>query len=270
MCVKPRSYDRGFFERSKMNRYDEIIKELNENRENIYFIHYSCQSLSDDNEGYSPRITSIAILHMNSSQMHSFSIHLIAEEMHINRDKIFELYDSIESQMLAQYFSFIDSKKENAVWIHWNMSNVNYGFEALEHRYKVLTSKEPIHIAEYLKYNLSNIIKKKYGSSYAKDPKMLNLMLLNGDKDQHFLSGDEEVRAFKAKEFVKLHSSTMCKVYFFKDIFIKLRLNKIRTENNQLKYKINELYQNPIVQIISIVGVVSTIISLLITFFNNK
>ncbi len=68
------------------------------------------------------------------------------------------------------------------------------------------------------KYNLSNIIKKKYGPKYANDPKMLNLMILNGEKDRFFLSGEEEVTAFKAKEFVKLHNSTMCKVYFFKDI----------------------------------------------------
>ncbi len=37
-----------------------LMKLLNENGNKIYFIHYSCQNLSDDNEGYSPRITSIA------------------------------------------------------------------------------------------------------------------------------------------------------------------------------------------------------------------
>jgi hypothetical protein len=167
--------------------------------------------------------------------------------------------------MLEKYFEFIDSRKENSIWVHWNMSNVNYGFEVLEHRYKVLTGKEPIHIDEISKYNLSNIIKKKYGSSYAKDPKMLNLMLLNDEKDRNFLNGEEEVRAFKAKEFVKLHNSTMCKVYFFKDVYIKLNLNKLRTENNQFKYKLNQLYQNPILQIISILGIVGSIASLIYT-----
>lgn len=66
---------------SKAN--NATIRELNENDEDIYFIHYSCQNLSDDNEGYSPRITSIAVLHMISDQMYSFSMHLIAEELKI-------------------------------------------------------------------------------------------------------------------------------------------------------------------------------------------
>ena len=252
-----------------MNSYEKIVKNISENRHKVYFIHYSCQNLSDDNEGYSPRITSIAILHMDSSQMHSFSVHLVAEEMHISREKIFESYDSIESQMLEKYFEFIKSRKENTIWVHWNMSNVNYGFEVLEHRYKVLTGNEPIHIDENYKHNLSNLIKKRYGPLYAKDPKMLSLMLLNGQKDQHFLSGNEEVTAFKAKEFVKLHNSTMCKVYFFKDVYIKLKLGKLKTDNNQFKYKLNELYQNPIVQIISIIGVIGTIFSLIYTFLKQ-
>jgi len=180
--------------------------------------------------------------------------------MGVSRDNIIESYDKIESQMLERYFSFIESRQDNSIWIHWNMSNINYGFEVLEHRYKVLTHIEPIHINENSKYNLSNIIKKKHGPKYAKDPKMLNLMLLNGEKDRFFLNGEEEVTAFKAKEFVKLHNSTMCKVYFFNEVYIKLANNKLRTETNQFRYKVSLLYQNPIVQIISIIGILWSII----------
>ncbi len=68
--------------------------------------------------------------------------------MSISRENIFESYDKIESQMLERYFIFIKSRKDESIWIHWNMSNINYGFEVLEHRYKVLTAKEPIHIDE--------------------------------------------------------------------------------------------------------------------------
>lgn len=46
-----------------MKEYKQIIKKLKTDEDKIYFIHYSCQSLSDNNEGYSPRITSIAVLH---------------------------------------------------------------------------------------------------------------------------------------------------------------------------------------------------------------
>jgi hypothetical protein len=252
-----------------MKAYKKIIERLKNERQKIYFIHYSCQSLSDDNEGYSPRITSIAVLHMLSSQMHSFSIHLKAEEMGIARNDIFNNYGVLEMKMLEDFFDFIQKHTENSIWIHWNMTNINYGFEALEHRYKILTKKEPTHVDENNKINISNLFKKRYGSNYAKDPKMLNLMELNGGRDRLFLTGDEEVTAFKAKEFVKLHNSTMCKTYFFREAYGKMIGNKLRTETNQFRYRVTKLYENPIVQILGIIGIIGTIVSLVLLFFNS-
>jgi len=249
-----------------MSSEDKISK-LNENSNHIYFIHYSCENLNDANEGYSPRITSIAVLHMESNQMSSFSMHLIAEEIHIARDQIAGKYNDIEKIMLERFFEFSKSKCEHAIWIHWNMSNINFGFETLEHRYRVLTDKEPYHIGEERRFNLSGLITGKYGSNYAKDPKMINLMEMNGGKHRDFLTGAEEVTAFKANEFVKMHNSTMCKVNFFKSVFQKLTANKLRTATNQFRYKANELYQNPAVQILGIIGILGTIISLIIMLF---
>lgn len=246
-----------------MSKNDRIF-ELSENSNNIYFIHYSCENLNDANEGYSPRITSIAVLHMESNQMSSFSMHLIAEEMHIPRDQISGKYNDIEKIMLERFFGFAESKGSLAIWVHWNMSNINFGFETLEHRYRVLSGIEPYHIGEERRFNLSGLISRKYGSNYAKDPKMINLMELNGGKHRDFLTGAEEVTSFKANEFVKMHNSTMCKVNFFKAVFQKLITNKLRTETNQFRYKANELYQNPVVQILGILGILGTIISLIV------
>lgn len=243
----------------------DLFKKIFENRAKTFFIHYSCQSLSDDNEGYSPRITSIAVLHLDSSQMLSFSMHLVAEELGISRQDIGTHYDEIESEMLKKFSVFVSRNLEGTYWVHWNMTNINYGFEALEHRARILTGATMPHIAELDRFNISNLLKKKYGSGYADDPKLLNLMELNGGKDRNFLSGEEEVRAYKANEFVKLHNSTMCKVYFFREVFNKARNNKLRTKTNQFRYKVNELYQNPIIQILAIIGVVGTLIGLILS-----
>ena len=89
-------------------------------------------------------------------------------------------------------------------------------------------------------------------------------MELNGGKHRNFLTGPEEVAAYKLNEFVKMHNSTMCKVYFFRSVFDKLKKNKLKTETNKLKYKINELYQHPAIQLLGILGILGTIISLLI------
>jgi len=203
---------------------------------------------------------------MISDQMNSFSMHLVAEELGIQREEIFDKYDQIEKIMLRRFFEFAKERDEKSIWFHWNMTNINFGFEALEHRYRVLTKDEPFHIPENDKYNISQLVSGKYGDNYAQNPKMLNLMLLNGGRNRNFLTGEEEVRAYKAKEFIKLHNSTMCKVYFFKSVFHQLAAKKLRTETNGFKYKINELYQNPIVQIMGIIGVLGSLVSLIFAF----
>jgi hypothetical protein len=202
--------------------------------------------------------------------MNSFSMHLSAEELEIPRTDIANNYNQIETNMLSKFVDFINHNIDSTYWIHWNMTNINYGFEALEHRYKILTKNEMPHIPELNRFNLSNLLKKKYGAKYAEDPKLLNLMELNGGKDRNFLSGEEEVRAYKANEFVKLHNSTMCKVYFFREVFNRANNNKLRTKTNQFRYKVNELYQNPVIQIIAIIGVFGTIIGLVLSLFKGK
>ena len=66
----------------------ETLRKLRENEQSLFIVHYSCQNLNDNNENYSPRITSIAVLHVGSSTMHSFSIHLVAEIKQIPREEI--------------------------------------------------------------------------------------------------------------------------------------------------------------------------------------
>lgn len=39
------------------------IKFLSKNKHDLLIIHYSCENLNDNNQGYSPRITSIAVFH---------------------------------------------------------------------------------------------------------------------------------------------------------------------------------------------------------------
>jgi hypothetical protein len=48
------------------------FKKISKNPERYYIIHYSCQSLYDDNEGLSPRIASIVVMHggLNSEVHH--------------------------------------------------------------------------------------------------------------------------------------------------------------------------------------------------------
>ena len=113
------------------------MKELKERPENFYVIHYSCESLYDENEALSPKITSIAVTHYATEQTVSFSTHAIAEELHIAREQVREKFDEIEKKLLTDFYDFVRDRRDKH-WVHWNMRNLTFGFEHLEHRYRVL------------------------------------------------------------------------------------------------------------------------------------
>ncbi len=190
--------------------------------------------------------------------MHSFSIHLIAEEKHVERDKIESHYDSLEGEMLGRFYAFV-SDNPDARWIHWNMSNINYGFETLSHRYRVLTGKEAPRIPDSRRYNLSTLIMAKYGSDCVDDPKMAKLMDLNGGKHRDFLSGADEVKAFQDKEFIKLHKSTMSKTYWFQKMYLRLLDNSIKTQRSNWKAKANRALESLPAKMLGFIAVLFTV-----------
>ena len=156
-----------------------FLKEIKANPENFYIIHYSCQSLYDDNDALSPRITSIAITHYATEQTVSFSTHSIAEELHIQREYVKDKFDEVEYKLLQDFYTFIRDRRDKH-WIHWNMRNLTYGFEHLEHRYRVLGGKDAPIIPVERRVNLNDVLSDRYGGGYASHPKMKSLMDLNG------------------------------------------------------------------------------------------
>lgn len=243
----------------------ETLKHLKQNENLVHIIHYSCENLNDNNDNYSPRITSIAVIHLSSYTTHSFSMHLIAEEVGIDRAEIDSKYNEIEKQMLQEFYEFVKNHPD-ALWIHWNMSNINYGFEALAHRYKVLTKERAPEIRDIHKYNLSYMILQVYGKDCVDHPRMPNLMKLNGGIHRDVLQGDEEVQAFKNKEYVKLHNSTLAKAGWFANMYVYLQKRKIKTTRTDWLNKISRFVEHPYIKLISFIAVVYTLIDLTIKF----
>ncbi|WP_222183196.1 hypothetical protein [Geminicoccus harenae] len=172
-----------------MARDIQFWEKIRKNPERFYIIHYSSQSLFDAEAGaLSPRITSVVVRHYQSGQTVSFATHTVAEYLGIGLDEIESRYDEIERELLTQFYSFVMDRREK-FWIHWNMRNVTFGFEHLEHRYRVLTKKEPPNIPIEVRVNLNDALKQRFGSDYAPDPRMPSLMKLNGSLVQGFLSG---------------------------------------------------------------------------------
>lgn len=219
-----------------------FIKEVKKNPQNFYLIHYSCQSLYDDNEALSPRITSIAISHYANGQVVSFSTHAIAEELHISRDDVITKFDEIELELLSSYYEFVRDRRDK-YWVHWNMRNLTYGFEHLEHRYRALGGRNASIIPVERRLNLNDLISDRYGPRYAGHPKLKTLMELNGGIPRHFLEGKEEIAAFENKEFIRMHSSTLTKIGFFSSAMNKLVRGKLHTASRGFGVMLDRIFE---------------------------
>lgn len=236
----------------------EFIKELKAHPENFYIIHYSCQSLYDDNEGLSPRITSIAVTHYATQQTVSFSTHAIAEEIGICRDDVRGRFDEVERELLSSFYTFIRDRRDK-YWVHWNMRNLTFGFEHLEHRYRALGVKDAPVIPVERRINLNDLLCDRFGADYAPHPKLKSLMELNGGIHRHFLTGEEEVQSFQNNDFIRMHNSTLSKVGFLHSVMRKLVGGKLHTASRGYGVALDKLFESRMAKAVGLIGTVVTI-----------
>lgn len=193
----------------KWKRAKGQLEEIFQTPDSTVVVHYSCESFYDRTDPHSPRITSIAARNLDSGQTRSFSTHLVAERRGL-LDHIEDHYDDLEREMLIDFFEYM-RVNQHCRWLHWNMRDANFGFEALENRLSAL-GQLPFHLDERNRFDLSRILIGIYGVGYVGHPRLEKLLELNHITPLDFLPGAQEAAAFVAKEFVKLHQSTLRKV----------------------------------------------------------
>jgi len=231
-----------------------FFKEIKKHADRFYLIHYSSERLFDEAEGaLSPRITSIVVMHYQSGQIQSFALHAVAETLNIPREQVSDRYDDIERELLTRFFDFIRDRRQS-YWIHWNMRSLVFGFEHLEHRYRILTGHEAPIIPIEVRLNLNDIFKARYGPEYSPDPKLKNLMALQGDMPKQFMEGAEESEAFRRMEFIRMNASTISKVQFFKHAINLALRGKLKTAGNKLINRIDKLLESRPARVAAFVG----------------
>lgn len=176
----------------------------------VFAIHYACESFYSSPQGGSPRVAAIAVCNLYSRSSFSFSIDRTAERLGIHLDDIPCHYPLIEKQMLHDCFQFV-STKSGVTWLHWNMRDSYFGFQALEHRFRVFGGK-PHHIPETSKVDLSLTLTEIYGDSYIADPKLEQIATRNSLSMQDFLSGQAEAAAFEKYNLNDINRSALRKV----------------------------------------------------------
>lgn len=208
----------------------KAFEELDNHRDKYIILHYSCESFYDIKDGRTPRVTSIAARNFTTGQTSSFSIHKSAEQLRVPLSYINQQYDALERHMLDEYFDFIKSRHGYS-FIHWNMRDINYGFQAIEHRYKVLGG-EHFTVDDLRKFDLARALINQFGPGYAphgKSGRLHSLMEINHITARDALTGQQEADAFDAGEYVKLHQSTLRKVDVMSNILERVLDGSIKT-----------------------------------------
>lgn len=229
----------------KKNQAEKIIQTVRNNPSRSMIIHYSRQNLNDNESGIAtPRIVAILIKSLDGKESHCFSINHEAEKAKVALDNLADYYDQLEERLLRSFNSFVIDHNECS-WLHWDMNEVHFGFEAIEHRYRVLAPNEGEDfkkIATTSRINISAIIKDIYGSDYASDSNLESLMKANYDggvKDGH-LSLEIEANSFKEHAFPKILESLTCKVNFLIEIIEKIHEQKLNLPKVVGKPKVKE------------------------------
>ena len=204
------------------------LSQVVNNAANVVVIHYSCESFYERANGSSPRITSIAVRNLASGQTASFSIHQVAERNNaLSSEGIEANYDTFEKDMLDQFYDYV-AKHQDHTWLHWNMRDINYGFQALAHRYRVLGGT-PTDIHESRLCDLARLLVGLYGIAYIGHPRLARLIEKNKISDRDFLTGAAEADAFERREYVKLHQSTLRKVDILANIVERAANGTLKT-----------------------------------------
>ena len=91
------------YEKHKSAR--KIFSDIDKNPSKYLIIHYSCESFYDIKDGHTPRVTSIAVYDYATAQTDSFSIHKMAEKLHVDINDIKSHYDELENQCWTNFLN---------------------------------------------------------------------------------------------------------------------------------------------------------------------
>lgn len=245
------------------------LKNITKNSSKVLFIHYSASNTFDDDDygNISPIITSIVIKSLDGRIDKQFAIHLEADKADIPIDQIQDSYRELELRILKLYNNFV-KRHLDCFWIHWDMKNIHFGFEAIKHRYEKIFENlnEYCEIPNNKKRNLRDILEGMYGENFVKTTDTFKgLMLCNSKniEDPNYLSSVDESQQFENKNFISVIKSVDLKVDFIKKSTKKL-VNKKLIVSSKNNYAIFvDMVDHPIFTFIGwIVGLIGLLIAI--------
>jgi len=246
------------------------LKKLTEDPSKVLFIHYSQSSTFDDDDygNISPIITSIVVKSLDGQIDQQFAIHFEADKADIPIDGIQYSYRDLELRILKAFNDFA-RRYSGCNWIHWDMKNIHFGFDAIKHRYEKIFGdlKDYNEIPINNKKNLRDIIEGMYGENFVDGPDTLKSLLKcnSGNIDNNvYISSSVESTEFERKNFENVIRSVDLKVDFIKKATSKLIQRKLTVSNRNNYAVFVDTVNHPI---FTFIGWIATITGLIIGFF---
>lgn len=237
--------------RQKMKIDKKILKQktrsLEEGINHILVIHYSCESFYEVKKG-SPTVVSIAIRDYYSGQIITFSLS--------DNDS--------EISILEAYFRFLEENRDK-LFVHWNMNDTVYGFEAIRNRYHQLTKNHGTIIQNENLFDMDDLIEKKYGKLYAPHQKLYNLANINRYSTMGMRSGKDEADLFKKKGFFENKLSTIRKVHIISNILEDFLANRLLTHNRKFAIIVRRIEENALYKLTAVIVTIATLITVIWT-----
>ncbi len=226
----------------------ETIEKLISNNSKTLAIHYS--NFENDYEPFSKAISTIVIKSLDNSIYKCFSIHLEADLGQLDIDTIEDEYINLEYMVLLKFSNFLKSHQDY-MWLHWDMNKMEYGFEALKHRFEKLSQGQNEQFGEISTHNifdLNKFFETYYGQDFAEGPDKLK-SLVNFNKVNilnQYLDNSNESINFNNKNYKAVLNSVELKVKFISEIPILFKNNTLKIPKKNFYRKFINFISHPI------------------------
>ena len=181
-----------------------------------FTVHYACASLIPKRTSY---VTAIGVCDTVTKQAVTFSM----EDMQKNPE-IQNTPQELEAYLLKQFFDFV-SDHPDAVWIHWHMHSLEYGFGVLQERYEMLWDAPAAGFISTI--NLPDKIFETMQHRCRSYPTMYRFFESNGVMDEAILSGKEEAECFAEAGYAAIRDSVKAKAEALATIYDRLQENTL-------------------------------------------
>ena len=185
---------------------DEIKLQIKGREQDTYAIHYSCDGFYNGG-AYAPAICAIVLVNYATKELHAFALN-----NYIVQGK--SLIES-EQQLLKDFVGFYKNLT-NPIFVHWNMDNLEFGFNAIRARAENFGLYD-LDLTKIKDYNLCTIFYTNFTTSLEQ----------NNCKRVTVLSGKDELICFNKCAFKTVKMSTEGKVLGLIDLFEKYLSNNL-------------------------------------------